>query len=192
MSGGAMNTEPMNLTDAAKNPPSVVASDLVSAAARDGELLQFLTFTVANAEYGVDIMSVREIKGWAEITRLPNRPEYMRGVMNLRGVIIPIFDLRCRFGLGITEANEKNVVIILAVEERIVGILVDTVSDIIHIAQAEIKPAPRNEDLSGHGHYVSGLIPLESRMVVLLQIADLFRPEEALVEGNVSTPDARH
>src|SRR6201994_2991488 len=78
---------------------------------------QFLTFTVGDEEYGVDIMTVREIKGWTETTRLPNTPEYMRGVMNLRGLIIPIFDLRARFTRQLTQANASHVVIILAVEE---------------------------------------------------------------------------
>ncbi|MBY0355125.1 MAG: chemotaxis protein CheW [Rickettsiales bacterium] len=146
--------------------------------AADGELLQFLTFTVADSEYGVDIMSVREIKGWAEITRLPNRPDYMRGVMNLRGVIIPIFDLRCRFGQGQTHADEKNVVIILAVEERIIGILVDTVSDIVHISRPEIKPAPRQDENALSERFIDGLIAMDNRMVVLLQINQLFRHDE--------------
>src|SRR3954471_20136663 len=90
---------------------------------------QFLTFTVMNEVFGVDIMTVREIKGWTETTRLPNAPEFMRGVMNLRGLIIPIFDLRTQFHRGLTDATAKHVVIILAVGERNIGVLVDTVSD---------------------------------------------------------------
>src|ERR1700759_4836176 len=106
---------------------------------------QFLTFTVQGAEYGVDIMTVREIKGWTETTRLPNSPDYMRGVMNLRGLIIPIFDLRARFGKGLTQADVKNVVIILAVTGRNIGILVDSVSDILTVDPGEIKAAPEME-----------------------------------------------
>src|SRR5690349_1766417 len=67
--------------------------------------IQFISFAIANDQYGVDIMSVREIKGWSEITHLPNQPEYVRGVLNLRGVIVPIIDLRCRFGQGLTDAT---------------------------------------------------------------------------------------
>jgi len=112
--------------------------DTIRQGDKDGEQLQFLTFTVNAEEYGVDIMTVREIKGWTEITHLPNSPEYMRGVMNLRGLIIPIFDLRARFKRELTEASVKHVVIILAVRERNIGILVDTVSDILTVNEGDI------------------------------------------------------
>jgi purine-binding chemotaxis protein CheW len=135
--------------------------------------LQYLTFTVQGEEYGVDIMTVREIKGWTETTRLPNSPEYMRGVMNLRGLIIPIFDLRARFRHELTEANSSHVVIILAVGTRNIGILVDGVSDILTVAAQEVKPAPQIEG-QGKDDYITGLISLENRMVVLLAVEHLF------------------
>ncbi len=134
---------------------------------------QFLTFTVGNEEYGVDIMTVREIKGWTETTRLPNSQEFMRGVMNLRGLIIPIFDLRARFHMGITDATAKHVVIILAIGERNIGILVDTVSDILDASAEQIKTAPEG-DTQIDSDYISGLISLEERMVVLLDVEHLF------------------
>lgn len=134
---------------------------------------QFLTFTVGGEEYGVDIMTVREIKGWTETTRLPNSQEFMRGVMNLRGLIIPIFDLRTRFHMGITEATAKHVVIILAIGERNIGILVDTVSDILDASSEQIKSAPEG-DTQVDADYISGLISLEERMVVLLNVEHLF------------------
>ncbi len=134
---------------------------------------QFLTFTVDNEEYGVDIMTVREIKGWTETTRLPNSQEFMRGVMNLRGLIIPIFDLRTRFHRGVTDATAKHVVIILAIGERNIGILVDTVSDILDASYDQIKPAPEN-DTQIDADYISGLISLNDRMVVLLDVEHLF------------------
>lgn len=147
-------------------------------AAKDDDSLkniprQFLTFTVGKEEYGVDIMIVREIKGWTETTRLPNSQDYMRGVMNLRGLIIPIFDLRTRFNLGITEATAKHVVIILAVKNRNIGILVDTVSDILNVSAEQIKPAPEN-DTQISADYINGLISLDDRMVVLLDVEHLF------------------
>ena len=147
------------------------ASDKESAT-QHGKVQQFLSFTVEREEYGVDIMTVREIKGWTEITRLPNAPEFMRGVMNLRGLIIPIFDLRTRFSRGQTEATPKHVVIILAVGERTIGILVDTVSDILDVNADQIKPAP--EDTQVDAAFISGLISLEDRMVVLLNVERLF------------------
>ncbi len=134
---------------------------------------QFLTFTVEGEEYGVDIMTVREIKGWTETTRLPNAPEFMRGVMNLRGLIIPIFDLRTRFSQRLTEATPKHVVIIMAVKERNIGILVDTVSDILDASTDQIKPAP-TADTQVDAAFISGLISLEDRMVVLLNVEHLF------------------
>lgn len=142
-------------------------------AALDNTPQQFLTFTIESEEYGVDIMTVREIKGWSDTTRLPNTPEFMRGVINLRGLIIPIFDLRARFELGRTDANPKHVVIILAVGERTIGILVDAVSDILDANTDEIKPAPTS-DTNPKDQCVSGLISHNDRMVVLLAVDKLF------------------
>lgn len=148
--------------------------ETLKAAPIAGEATQYLTFTVGGEEYGVDIMLVREVKGWSLTTRLPNTPPYMRGVLNLRGIIIPIFDLRARLGGELTEATEKHVVVILAVGNRTIGILVDTVSDILSITGDDIKPAPEND---GAGRYVSGLIAVEERMVVLLDINQLLLSE---------------
>ena len=135
---------------------------------------QYLTFGVNGEDYGVDIMTVREIKGWTETTRLPNSPAYMRGVMNLRGLIIPIFDLYTRFTGKPTEANTKHVIIILAVGERNIGILVDGVSDILTVNEGDIRPAPE-VDSSTNTDFISGLISIEGRMVVLLEIKHLFQ-----------------
>lgn len=134
---------------------------------------QFLTFTVQDEEYGVDIMTVREIKGWTETTRLPNSQEFMRGVMNLRGLIIPIFDLRTRFHRGLTDATAKHVVIILVIGNRNIGILVDTVSDILDVNSEQIKSAPASEGQDA-ADYINGLISLQDRMVVLLDVEHLF------------------
>ena len=142
--------------------------------------LQCLTFKVDDAEYSVDIMSVREIKGWVDCTRLPNMPDYLRGVMNLRGAIIPIFDLRCRFGEGLTSATPKHVVIILATRDRNIGVLVDAVSDIITVEQSALKPAPRDGSSDVDERFVDGLIDHDSRMIVHLNIENLFH-EHTLV-----------
>lgn len=138
---------------------------------------QFLTFTVEREEYGVDIMCVREIKGWTDTTTLPNSPEAMRGVMNLRGIVIPIFDLRSWFGLGPTEVHGKSVVIIIAVAERTIGILVDAVSDILNAGGDQIKPPPSSKQ-SAKDQCVSGIITLENRMVVVLDAERLFEEEK--------------
>jgi purine-binding chemotaxis protein CheW len=149
-----------------------------------GDSKQFLTFKVDNEEYGVDIMTVREIKGWTETTRLPNSPEFMRGVMNLRGIIIPIFDLHARFCNKLTEATAKNVVIILAIGERNFGILVDAVSDILTVDSSEVKPAPEIETKMDYS-FITGLISLENRMVVLLATDNLF--EDPHIEKPIAT-----
>jgi purine-binding chemotaxis protein CheW len=138
---------------------------------------QYLTFTVGAGEYGVDIMKVREIRGWSETTRIPNSPEYMRGVINLRGLVIPIFDLRTRFHQGITEVTEKNVVIVLAVGNRTIGILVDTVSDILNIDASELKEAPTTSDTDIDDRYVQGLISVKNKMVIILYTDSLFDQE---------------
>lgn len=158
--------QPQNSGDSPPVKTDVAAGDGVGYA-------QFITFTVGEQEYGVDIMSVREIKGWADTTLLPNTPEYMRGVLNLRGIIVPIFDLRCRFGLGETQATRLHVIVIIAVKERMIGILVDTVSDILTVPTTDIRDVPKMENLIEED-YLSGLVTIEDRMVALLDQERLF------------------
>src|SRR5258706_1827385 len=109
--------------------------DTTSASGRDAK--QYLTFLLADAEYGVDILRVQEIKGWDTVTALPNTPEYVRGVMNLRGTIVPIIDLRQRFGLATIDYGLTTVVVVLKVMHergsRIMGIVVDAVSDVYNV-----------------------------------------------------------
>ncbi|WP_419904072.1 chemotaxis protein CheW [Kiloniella sp.] len=121
------------------------------------------------------------MKGWVDTTLLPNTPEYMRGVLNLRGVIVPIFDLRCRFGLGETEATTLHVIVIIAVKDRMVGILVDTVSDILTVSNTDIRDVPKMENLVEE-EYLSGLVTIEERMVALLNQERLF-DTQAIEEG---------
>lgn len=138
-----------------------------------GKLVQFVSFKVDDSEYGVDIMAVREIQGWVSVTTLPNTPDHVRGVLNLRGIIVPIFDLRCRFGNGLTDASPLHVVIIIAVGDRIMGLLVDAVSDILTVNTEEILPVPEIEARSDQ-RFLSGLITVNERMVATLEIEKLF------------------
>lgn len=138
-----------------------------------GEALQLLTFAVGNEEYGVDIMAVNEIKVVTEVTHLPSMPSFMRGVTNLRGVIVPIFDLRARFGIEALGAHDKHVAIILSVGGRLIGISVDSVSDILNSHSGEMKPAPTVHE-SQRDVFVRGLISIESRMVIVLDVEHLF------------------
>lgn len=137
------------------------------------EILQFLTFTLGEERYGVNILAVTEIRGWTKTTNLPNSLEYMRGVINLRGSVIPIIDLRARFNMGLTDADEKNVVIILTIGDIMVGVLVDAVSDIIDARNSEIKDSPSVET-NIDANFLSGLISVDDKMVILLDIDRLF------------------
>src|ERR1700761_3063058 len=104
---------------------------------------EFISFAIGDDQYGVDIMAVREIKGWTAITHLPRQPDYVRGVLNLRGVIVPIIDLRCRLGQGLTEATPLHIVIIVQIASKAVGLLADRVLDIVSLDAAQIQPVPR-------------------------------------------------
>ncbi len=148
----------------------------------EADTQQFITFTIGAEEYAVDIMAVREIKGWIDVTVLPNQPEYMRGVLNLRGVIVPIFDLRCRFGGGVTEATATHVMVIVAVGGRIMGILVDTVSDILSVNTAEILPVPEI-DSRADIDYLTGLATVNDRMVAILKLDHLLTIDDALLSA---------
>jgi purine-binding chemotaxis protein CheW len=164
-------------------------SDIGSAASDGGEayglfetadqaIRQFITFTVGAEEFGVDIMAVKEIRGWGETTPLPNAPPYVRGVINLRGSIVPIYDLRTRFGQGVTETTRTHVVIIVTVGSRIAGLLVDGVSDILSVGGGEIAPVP---DLDAHADtaFLAGLVALEGRMVTIIAVDELLRGGDA-------------
>lgn len=137
------------------------------------EMKQFVSFRIGEEEYGVDIIYIREIKGWIPVTPLPNSPDYMLGVLNLRGVIVPIFDMRCRFGLGNTESTPLHVMIIVAVGERTMGILVDAVSDILTVGASQIMDVP-DLDQRGDRKFLRGLITHDEHMVALLSLEKLF------------------
>lgn len=149
--------------------------------AEGGKTVQFVSFKVDDSEYGVDIMAVREIQGWVQVTKLPNTPQHVRGVLNLRGIIVPIFDLRCRFGNGLTEATDLHVMIILSVGERIMGLLVDAVSDILTVSTEEILPVPEIESRSDQ-RFLNGLITVQERMVALLEIEKLFDIDDLVAQ----------
>lgn len=139
--------------------------------------LQFLTFTVGVEHYGVDILRVQEIKGWSPVTRIPNTPEHLRGVLNMRGVIVPVVDLRMRFNLPNADYTATTVVIVLCVKsedgnERTLGIVVDGVSDVLDVARDEVKQTP---DFGSRvsTEFISGLVTVNDNMVMLLDIDKL-------------------
>jgi len=136
---------------------------------------QYLTFILAGEEYGVDILRVQEIKGWDSVTPIPNTPDYIKGVINLRGTIVPIIDLRHRFSLDEIPYGATTVVIVLKVESengnRTMGIVVDAVSDVYNVSEDEMKPPPDFGTISID--YVKGLATLEEKMVIVLEIDKL-------------------
>jgi len=133
---------------------------------------QLISFAIGDDQYGVDIMAVREIKGWTEITPLPRQPQYVRGVLNLRGVIVPIVDLRCRFGQGLTEATVLHIVIIVHIAGKPVGLLADRVLDIVSLDSTEVKPVPRVAQAQ-RLNFLSGLVTTEDGMIALIDLSNL-------------------
>jgi purine-binding chemotaxis protein CheW len=133
---------------------------------------QLISFAIGDDQYGVDIMAVREIKGWSEITHLPRQPDYVRGVLNLRGVIVPIVDLRCRFGQGLTAATPLHIVIIVQIAAKPIGLLADRVLDIVSLDESQVQPVPR----IAHAHrlnFLSGLVTIEGAMIALIDLPNL-------------------
>jgi purine-binding chemotaxis protein CheW len=160
-----------------------LGQDSLDRAAIGENTQQFITFTLGAEEYGIDIMVVREIKGWTDTTMIPNAPAHVRGVINLRGVIVPIFDLRARFGVGLTVPTSMHVVIIVAAGTRTVGLLVDTVSDIISVNPKAIRPVPEM-GLPAEDQFLEGLVAIENRMVTLVSLAGLFGKSAEPVKRN--------
>jgi len=150
-------------------------------------LMQFISFAIGNDQYGVDIMSVREIKGWSDVTHLPRQPEYIRGVLNLRGVMVPIIDLRCRFGQGKTAASPMHVVIIVSVDNRLVGMLADRVLDIVSVEVSKIQPVPQIAK-SARVSFLAGLVTLENFMIALIDLSNLLASEQVSDNDPLSRP----
>ena len=138
-------------------------------AAADNE---FLIFTLGKEEYGVDILRVQEIRGYDAVTAIANTPNFIKGVINLRGIIVPIVDMRIKFNLGTVEYNQFTVVIILNLASRVVGMVVDGVSDVITLVPEQIKAAPEFST-SLDTRYIKGLGAVDQRMIILMDIEKL-------------------
>ncbi len=157
------------------------------AAAVDGdeELVasEYLTFTLGSEEYAIDILKVQEIRGYETPTLIANAPPFIKGVINLRGIIVPIVDLRVKFNLGNIEYTPFTVVIILNVAGRVIGVVVDSVSDVISLNRAQIRQAP---DFSGSfdTKYILGLATIETRMLIVTDIERLMTSSDmALIDS---------
>ncbi|MFU2317844.1 chemotaxis protein CheW [Rahnella sp. PCH160] len=144
---------------------------------------EFLIFTLGDEEYGIDILKVQEIRGYDQVTRIANTPAFIKGVTNLRGVIVPILDLRVKFAQEDVIYNENTVVIVLNFENRVVGIVVDGVSDVLSLSHDQIRPAPEFA-VTMSTEYLTGLGSLGERMLILVDIEKLLSSEEmALVDS---------
>lgn len=138
-----------------------------------GRYKQYVTFLVGDRVYAVDIVMVREIKQWTPTTVLPNQPHFTRGVLNLRGTIVPVHDLRARFGGPMTETTENHVVVIVNIGEQTIGVLVDAVSDIVSVSMDDVRPVPATaSDMDSSA--INGLVNTENHMVALIDLAALF------------------
>jgi purine-binding chemotaxis protein CheW len=130
---------------------------------------QFLTFMLGQEEYGIEILAVQEIRGYGAVTPVPNAPGYVRGVMNLRGTIIPVIDLRRRFGLAEAEFNRFNVIVVVTVGTKVMGLVVDAVSDVLNLPADSVQPPPDFGEAAG-GTAVCGMARAGDKVVLLLDI----------------------
>ena len=151
-------------------------------ALEDADLRQFVSFMVGEQQYCVDIMAVREIKAWTGTTALPNSPAHIRGVINLRGAIVPVIDLRKRFGQELTEPTPSHVVVIVAIGDIQNGLLVDGVSDIVTVNKKDIAPIPSMEG-EDKNPYFQGLITGQEKLVAVIALDQLVthRPGEPVL-----------
>jgi purine-binding chemotaxis protein CheW len=138
---------------------------------------EFLAFTLGKEEYGIQILKVQEIRGYESVTRIANAPDFIKGVVNLRGIIVPIVDMRIKFNLGEPTYDQFTVVIILNIGGRVVGMVVDSVSDVTTLSPEQIKPAPEMGTVL-NTDYLIGLGTLDQRMLILVDIDRLMSSDE--------------
>jgi purine-binding chemotaxis protein CheW len=151
--------------------------------ATDGS--QYLTFTLGYEEYGVEILKVQEIKGYSAITPIPSTPPSLKGVMNLRGTIIPVVDLRAKFGMAEAEYNQFTVIIVVTVGAKIMGLVVDAVSDVLNIPRTDIQETP-DFGAQVDARFINGMAKAGEKLVVLLDIDKVLSGEELMAIGSVT------
>lgn len=163
--------------------PQVRSSDSTANRVESGYAQEFLTFTIGQEEYAIDILTVQEIRGYEAVTAIAGAPEFIKGVISLRGTIVPIVDLRIKFGLGKVEYTPFTVVIILHVDGRIVGIVVDSVSNVTALKEEQISRAPEFGSVIRADH-IRGLAGVDERMLIVVDIArQMLAPDMALTDS---------
>ena len=146
---------------------------------------EFLTFRLGGEEYAIDILQVQEIRAHESVTRIASAPEFIRGVINLRGTIVPIVDLRVKFGFD-SAANTAPVVIILSIADRVIGVVVDAVTDVVDLAAEQIKETPEVGGAIAAG-FIRGIAPMDDRMLIVFDIARLMMSADfMLVEAQAA------
>ena len=155
----------------------------------DEDQTQFLSFTLGDEDYGVNILRVQEIRGWEEVREIPKTPDYIKGVLNLRSMVVPIIDLRIRFGFEKVEYKTTTVIIVLLVEKEdgshVMGVVVDAVSDVLNIDPDNIKDAP-NFGAKVNTKFMNGMVMVDERMVILLNVDKLLEQDELTAIENMS------
>jgi purine-binding chemotaxis protein CheW len=145
----------------------------------DQDRFQYLTFSLGQEEYGIEILRVQEIKGYSSVTPIPNTPPFIKGVMNLRGTVVPVVDLRAKFGMSESEYTRFTVIIVVNVGTHVVGLIVDAVSDVLDVAASEVVPAPE----MGAGvdtSFLTGMAKSNDRLVSLLAIERVVGMDEVV------------
>jgi len=166
----------------AKDPLKQAASASSAAVAAR---LEVVTFKLGEEEYGIDIQKVQELRGYDAVTRIANAPDYIKGVVNLRGIIVPIIDMRIKFKLGDPTYDQFTVVIVLNIGGRVVGMVVDSVSDVITLTGEQIKPAPEMGSVLD-ADYLIGLGTLDERMLILVDIDRLMSSDDMGVIAKIA------
>jgi purine-binding chemotaxis protein CheW len=147
---------------------------------------EVLVFVLGAEEYGVDILKVQEIRGYEKVTPIPSAPEYLKGVVNLRGTIVPVIDMRLKFGLANPKYDAFTVVVILRLASRVIGVVVDAVSDVVALGANEVKPAPQLGSVVD-ASFIAGLATQSDRMILLLDIEKLLSTGELNLLTQVAT-----
>lgn len=151
---------------------------------------EFLTFALGAEEYGIDILKVQEIRCYERVTHIVNAPAFIKGVINLRGIIVPIIDLRLKFNLGSADYTAFTVVIILNLNSRVLGVVVDSVSDVIQLEAEEIREAPSLSSVDLDAQFIRGLATLNERMVILMDIEALMSSRDMALTNTLTTANA--
>ncbi|MFC3116457.1 chemotaxis protein CheW [Cellvibrio fontiphilus] len=141
------------------------------------ELQEFLTFSLGDEHYAIDILTVKEIRGYESVTKIANAPPFIKGVINLRGDIVPIVDLRIKFNVGQATYDEFTIVIVLHIRNRIVGMVVDGVSDVVGLKKEQLRPPP-DFGVAFNSRYLLGLASVNEQMIILVDINELISSDE--------------